>query len=337
MKIGLIARCETARGIAIQSKNFYDHMPVERVLLVRMPRPDCTEAPHWYPGATHVPYDIVRHELPEVTVRGWLEGLDVVFTVETPNDWRIPLWCREMGVKLVIQGNPEFVRHMNDPNLPHPDEWWWPTSWRFDSLPPGRLMPVPMDRWVASPPEDDGKLHLVHVVGRRAFADRNGTDQLAQIIRSVRARVVLSVYGLDEQLPEFRRLPNVEYRLFPAGVDEGWKMYEGQHALVLPRRYGGLCLPALEAGSGGLVVVMPDCPPNQELAAVRGPVHRFRPINLACGPARCADVQPVNFAEEINTLATPDVYHAAAVAQRLLVNTWEDWKPRYYSALEALL
>ena len=90
IRLGLIARSEVARGIALQSRNFYDHMPVDDVLLVRMPRPDCKEAPEWYPGATHAAYDPIRHQLDEELVTDWLEGLDVVFTVETPNDWRMP-------------------------------------------------------------------------------------------------------------------------------------------------------------------------------------------------------------------------------------------------------
>ena len=75
MKIGLIARAEVARGIAIQSKNFYDNMPVDRVLLVRMPQPDCAEAPEWYDNRTEVTYDPKHHQLDEPTVRRWFGSI----------------------------------------------------------------------------------------------------------------------------------------------------------------------------------------------------------------------------------------------------------------------
>lgn len=335
MRLGLIARCETARGIAIQSKNFYDHMPVDSVLLVRMPRPDCAEAPEWYDWrhTTTATYNPVLHRLDEDLVRGWLRDLDVVFTVETPNDWRIPLWCREMGVKLVIQGNPEFVRHgmAGFEDLPHPDSWWWPTSWRRDLLPPGELMPVPMDR--VGVREPDGKLRVLHVMGKRAYQDRNGTEILVQMVRLVRSDIVLTVYGIDGQLPEFRRQRNVELRLHPMGVEDNWRMYENQDVLVMPRRYGGLCLPALEAAAHGLVVIMPDCSPNDELAAIRTRVARWRPVTLAAGVVKIADANPSDMAGAIDAMNTPAAFREARTRQAAMLPTWDVWHERYLAAL----
>lgn len=336
LHLGLIARCEIARGIAIQSKNFYDNMPVDRVLLVRMPRPDCVEAPEWYDNVTMAPYNPVHHQLDETTVRQWLDGLDVVFTVETPNDWRMPTWCREMGVKLVIQGNPEFVRHTNDPSIPHPDAWWWPTSWRLDQLPAGKVMPVPMPfHWAQNHASD--KLRLVHVVGKRAYADRNGTDVLVQAMRYVRSDVKLTVYGIDGQLPEFRRQRNVELYLHPNGVDDRWSMYEDADVLVMPRRYGGLCLPALEAAACGLAVVMPDCSPNDELAAIRTSVLRRRPLSLACGVVPCAEPNAPALAAAIDSLADEEFLTATRRKQEQMAPMWADWSHRYLEEMESLL
>ena len=70
----------------------------------------------------------------------------VVFTVETPYDWRLPNWAREAGVKTVVQGNPEFYRNhlASHAHQANPDEWWWPTSWRpIRELPQGTIVPVP--------------------------------------------------------------------------------------------------------------------------------------------------------------------------------------------------
>lgn len=337
--IGLIARCEGARGLAIQSKGFYDHMPVERVLLVMMPKPDCVEYPDWYPGANRVAYDPVRHELDEVKVREWLRGLDVVFTVETPYDWRVPLWCKEMGVKLIVQGNPEFVRHMSDSSFPHPDAWWWPTGWRLDKLPAGKVMPVPMgapQRLPVYPPT--GKLRLIHVVGKRAYADRNGTDVLPQVVRAIQGDVKLTVYGIDGQLPEFRKVRNVELELHPNGVDDRWEMYGNADVLVMPRRYGGLCLPALEAASCGLVVMMSDCSPNEELATVRVGRSRPRALNLACGSVTMFDPHYAAWADAITALAGDRKMLAEKLrAQYDLLPTWDVWRQRYLDEMATML
>ena len=132
MRLGAIVRTEVARGLGIQSRNFVDHMPVERTLVIDMPRPDCPTDDSWCPNPTHITYDINRHVLDEQQVREWLDGLDVVFTVETPYDWRMPIWAREMGVRLIVQGNPEFIRHGQKDWLHLGDPiWWWPTSWRL--------------------------------------------------------------------------------------------------------------------------------------------------------------------------------------------------------------
>lgn len=341
MKIGLIARCEVARGIAIQSKNFYDNMPVHRVLVVRMPQPDCREEPQWYGASLHVDYDPRSHTLNEEDVRSWLDGLDVVFTVETPNDWRIPQWCREQGVKLIIQGNPEFVRHGNPgfEHLPHPDAWWWPTRWLLDSLPPGPVMPVPMNPRSVTPPDDD-RLHLLHVIGKRAFADRNGTDVLVAAMPGITRPIKLTVHGIDGDLPEFRRRPNIEYVFQPRMVKDRFQMYSGQHAIVLPRRYGGLCLPAVEAASCGLAVMMPDCSPNDELAAVRhGGLFR-RPINLAHGKVQMVDTNPQALAHAIDSLSfamSRGEFPNILRDQRRLLNTWDEWRPKYLAAMEEML
>lgn len=339
MKIGLIARCEIARGLAIQSKNFYDHIPVEKVLLIRMPRPDCVEAPDWYDNATNVAFDNRAHQLDEQTVRRWLKGLDVVFSIETVYDWRIPIWCRKAGVKLVVQGNPEFVKHGQPrfEHLPHPDQWWWPTSWRLQHLPEGPVMPVPLNPR-EMPEPDPERFRVLHVVGKRAYQDRNGTDILAQAMRSVRGRVTLTAHGIDGQLPEFRRIPNVEYRINPDLVEDRWAMYENQHLLILPRKYGGLCLPALEATACGMAVAMPDISPNEELAAIRTPIGRMRSYILGCGRVDAVESNAMQIAEVLSRLAANrEQVQQARIEQRKLLPTWDVWRDRYLKAFKDVL
>lgn len=342
MRIGLIARSEIARGIAIQSRNFFDNMPVDRVLLVHMPRPDCPEAPWWYGDKyTDAMYDPVHHHLDENLVKSWMHGLDILFTVETPNDWRIPGWCKELGVKLVIQGNPEFVRHGRPgfEDHPHPDQWWWPTSWRLEHLPPGRVMPVPMNQREMKPTEDE-RLHVLHVIGKRAFGDRNGTDVLVQAARMIGQNIKLTIHSIDGGVTEFGRNTRVEmdYKLDP--VTDQWSMYEDQDLLVLPRRYGGLCLPALEANACGMVVAMPDASPNDELATFRFQAAIRRSVNLACGPVGIIETNATALAQDIDRIAIRhrrDRLDSMRAEQQWLLPTWADWTERYLDAFEALL
>ena len=44
--------------------------------------------------------------------------------------------------------------------------------------------------------------------------------------------------------------------------DDQWRLYAGFDALIMPRRYGGLCLPCNESLTSGLPVIMPNTSPN---------------------------------------------------------------------------
>lgn len=336
MRLGLIARCEQARGLAIQGRNFYDHMPVDKVLCVRMPRPDGVECPWWYENRTDARYDIRGLCLDEEVVRPWLQDLDVVFCVETPHDWRVPEWCREFNVRLVVQGNPEFVRHQIE-DTPHPDRWWWPTSWRLDELPEGDVMPVPMDRRPAKR-STDTKLHILHVIGKRAHGDRNGTEMLVQAMRMVHQPMKLTIHSIDGDVAQFSRNRAVELKLNLDSVDDLWSMYDDQDILVLPRRYGGLSLPAVEASAAGLVVAMTDCSPNKELAAVLFPARPRGTLRLACGDIPSWQANPNEMAQMLDVLATDfTIGEYLRDVQGELLHTWDEMRPRYMRAFEALL
>lgn len=342
MKIGLIARAEYARGLAIQSRNFYDHMPVDRVLLVVMPRPDCDQS-MTYGGCQQIIYDDMNHTLDERVVREWMDGLDVVFTVETPYDWRLPDWARSMGVKTVIQGNPEFYRHGQEgfERLAHPDAWWWPTPWRWNQVPHSRpwdrVMPVPMPHRQVSA-RRTGRPRFLHVVGKRAYADRNGTDIVMDCLRAIQTQVDFTISGFGWELPEIVAPSNVNLTVEREGVTDRWTMYEDHSVLILPRRYGGLCLPALEAAACGLGVSMPDCSPNEVLASDLIPCRIDRPLRLATGRLLVADVTHVDLARRIDEIADSQ---SRITEMQLLslknVPRWADMKQVYVEALERIV
>lgn len=342
MRIGLIARAETARGLGVQTRNFFDHMPVASTLLIEMPNPDSTLDVDGYTGEVlRVPVDTRHHTLPEEPVRDWLSTVDVVFSVETTYDWRLPDWAREANARTVIQGNPEFFRH----HLPgfqhqaHPDEWWWPTSWRpIPELPAGPVMPVPMPDMprIAAPSTSDEPLRLLHVIGKRAHLDRNGSDTVVQAMRSMIHPTVLTLHGLEGELwPDLPRSKRVSYRLNLTETADRWSMYVDQSVLVMPRKYGGLCLPALEAAACGVAVMMPRVSPNDELAQLMLRCRGTRPTNLSCGRVEIASVNPMDLSAMLNSL-TPDVVNHAQGAAYANVPRWSEWRDLYMARLERI-
>ncbi|QOR55444.1 MAG: glycosyltransferase domain-containing protein [Phage 71_18] len=283
MKVGLIARAED-RGLGILTWEFHRHVQPERTLVINMGSAARGFQPHpeRYPGAVTVAYN--DGNLDEQVVRDWLQGLDVVFSAETFYDWRVVQWAREAGVATVCQSMPEFYRHWDDPSLPDPDAWWVPTPWLIDRLPARtRLVPVPvaLDRW----PECDiggneitaDVTRMVHVAGHRAMGDRNGTTEVLASLHYLAGPLELRIVTQDRRLPSHRgsrRGVAVTRQL--AGVTNYWDLYADTDVLVLPRRYGGLCLPVQEAMGAGLAVVMTDAEPQRSFWPVVGVPSRER-------------------------------------------------------------
>lgn len=264
VRFGLVARADD-RGLGLLTWEWYRALQPDRVLVVREPGAEGHGfTPHLarYPDATVVHYE-PGVGLPEQACRDWLAGLDVVYGAETWYDARWPGWAADAGTRAVLHAMPEFYR----PEMAA-TEVWNPTPWRHDTLPDGaRVVPVPVaaDRFPMAPPAPhQGPLRVLHVAGRRAAGDRNGTLQLLQALRHVRRPMRIRLMTQDARMPRAGRVRSaaatVEVRT--GGVADYWRLYDDADVLVMPRRYGGLCLPVQEAMAAGLAVVMTACPPN---------------------------------------------------------------------------
>jgi hypothetical protein len=192
--------------------------------------------------------------------------------VETLYDWSLARAARSRGIRTVVQANPEFMRHNRDDwrETPHPSIWCFPTPWIIDQMPSQRILPVPapVDCPVRAADPDADRLVVVHVAGHRAAGDRNGTEFVLETMRLLRTKVHLKIVGQDGPNTIFRdraivHHPCVELELIETGVEDRWDLYRDAHIALLPRRYGGLCLPAIEAMTAGVVPFMPLVPPNE--------------------------------------------------------------------------
>lgn len=259
LKIGLIARCDD-RGLANQTWEVYRHLPITKTMVLRDPgseKQGFAPHPERFPDGTVIFFG--RYDgggLPERECREWLQGLDVVYSAETYYDWRFCNWAKEEGVATVLHANPEFYFHWRDPSVPHPTAWWSATDWRSGNMPPfTRIvqMPVPLDRW-EEPDFSHNPRIVQHIGGLEAIRDRNGTRLVTQVAES------LNDVDFLVNLQDNRKNKYLHQRK----VANYWEMYENDAPIMLlPRRYGGLCLPAIEAIGSGKLVVMPDVEPNR--------------------------------------------------------------------------
>lgn len=341
LALGLIARCDS-RGIAHQTEEFFRHMKPDKTLVVRFDDPAWPEDPQRFHGrnVAHTASHIRHRRLTQRHVRDFVDGLDVVFTVETVYDWRLIDCAREAGARVVIQGNPEFYIHHRHPEWDGPDRWVWPTPWMLDhpDIPDGTILPVPCVRRpvTAASPQGDGPLRILHVAGHAAAGDRNGTIDFCEAVGALSTRVHVTIIGQDGILPAIRPRPNVTVETIPNGVEGRWSMYHDQHLVVLPRKYGGLSLPALEAMSCGCAIIMPDTSPNEIWPGPRIPARKGRLHRSPFGHIETVGVHPVQLASEIDRLNRDRDALAAemARAQRFAdLNSWDDLGPLLYRPL----
>lgn len=330
MKWGLLARAETDRGLGIQTLAMYENLKPDKTLIVLAPSGRPVHLSNYLDAST-VALDTsgLVNTLDEQTVRDWWSGLDVVVTVETFYDWRLIEWAGADGVRTVVHGNPEFWMASN----PQPNTWWWPTTWRLDKLPAGVLLPVPVndDIPITARAASDGGFRVMHIAGN-AMEDRNGTNTVLTAMRQIPHVVEMTLY---HQSP----IPRVNHPKITTvrNVEDRWNMYADHHALVLPRRYGGLCLPVLEAMACGLAVFMSDCSPNLNWPVVPVASDLSKTVAMQTGPVETYETAPNVLANTLKHYAnTRSALEAQQAASREWAdnNRWSVLKERYCAELD---
>lgn len=348
MRLGIIGRCDQ-RGIRYQSESYYRHLQPDKVLAVLMGEPGWPEDSSIFAESqvieanSSLTRNLNARFLDEHKARRFLKGLDVVLAVETVYDWAFCEWAREEGVKVVVVGNPEFAAHHRNPSWPQPDLWVWPTPWMRNELVElgygDTELPVPCEErdQTAADPYDDGPLKILHVAGKPAAGDRNGTGEFIEAVATIRQPAHVRIVTQDDSLPRnIRSHPTVDVEVITGGVADHYAMYEDRHLLVLPRRYGGLCLPAIEAMACGLTVMMPDCSPNEIWPGPRIKARKGRIQRSPFGRIETFAVHPIDVAAAIDGLAKNRdrlALHQDAAADWASYQSWAELKHRLYDPL----
>ncbi|WP_280466816.1 glycosyltransferase [Nocardia cyriacigeorgica] len=262
MRIGLIARAENT-GLGTQTWEFARHMHPTKTLVVDLATSRGRQLyPERFPGAKIVQGLPDRAHLDE-----FVDGLDVVFTCETPYNYDLFTLTRAAGVGSVLQYNFEFLDYLQRRDLPRPTILAAPSPWRIDDVAGAVPLPVPVDLERFPPRERSGRAaRFLHLVGRPAIHDRNGTADFVEALRYVRSTITVTIKCQD---PAYvNRLPlglvpeNVTLTVDVSDTPNYWDNYRDSDVLVMPRRFGGLFLPINEALAAGMPTIMPDISPN---------------------------------------------------------------------------
>lgn len=330
MKLGLIARCDTRGGLAIQTAEAYAHLHPDRVLVVHADHESrglCDRAR--YPGddVTWLPAGPSPDDAAE-----FMDGLDVVFSCEC---LYLPEWvaiAKHLDVDVVVQANPE----MYDAAELAGARVVLPTPWESHRVPHEAILPVPvaLERF---PFRQRTEARVFYHPTSEAIQDRNGTSIVLAALQYVTADVVVQIRGQlsrgELARKRTRRIPdNVKLIELPWSNGPYWEAYPPDaDVLILPRRYGGLCLPMQEAAALGMPLLTTDLVPQREYPhAVFVDAMPSLQESMKIGPVMVHKADPRALAHKIDLMARgPEFIVEYSTAAR-------EWaEARSWSALEA--
>ncbi|MCY0924334.1 MULTISPECIES: glycosyltransferase [unclassified Streptomyces] len=345
-RVGLLAFA-TDTGLGIQTRSLHKWLEPARTMLL-----DIGELNHMPVHANWYEYDVRTHGVPSRSdIEDFVSDLDLVIYCETPLNYDLLRYCRDQNVKTVCQPNYELLDYMTPseqrrPTIPRPDLFIAPSPWHLEDIErigSTRYLPVPID--LSGLPQRDitRAREFFHVAGRPAFKDRNGTLAFIKAVKSVRPLMPDAVFTLYCQQPNDalrRALDGSGIRLV-GHVPRPADIFQTGDVLVLPRRYGGLCLPAQEAIGSGIPVLMTDVSPNnivlprEWLVPVRPEVTTIRIRGRV--DVYTADV-PKLARRILDLYRHPDaVRHMHEQAKELAAGMrWEEKLPLYKRALSDL-
>lgn len=267
MKLGIVVRADDT-GLGNQTRELVKMLEPERVLIIDSSKFHNRNPQHfdWYKGQ-----NIVKSQgVPDSRVMmKFLTGLDVALSCETFYSKNFYIAAKKKKVKTVLQYNFEFLEHFNNNQLLLPDVLLAPSLWRFEEVQESfgskslvTHLPPPTDEKIFS---ENKKINsartnrLLHVGGKAAIYDRNGTNSVIEMLKYSKQDyelVITSQSGVDTKCSDKR------LKIVQGNQAKREDLYRGYDAMILPRRYAGLCLPMNEALMSGLPVFMTDISPN---------------------------------------------------------------------------
>lgn len=264
MKLGIISY-STNTGLGNQTYNLYKYLKPFKTMVVDLSSLNGVETHH-----ERYPDGIIVNGIPKnKDIDNFLEGLDAVFVCETPLNYYLFERARELGIKTILQPNWEFFDY-NQRDLPKPDLFLAPSSWHLSEYPENTIyMNVPVDRSLLPKRRIKKFRNFLHPAGRPAIHDRNGTRETAFAFHNLPFKdITLTITTQDKKLAEeYREIfkEDKRIRIDDTNYENYTDLYKGFDCVIIPRKYGGLCLPMQEALGCGLPVIMTDVSPNNEV------------------------------------------------------------------------
>lgn len=359
MRVGLVARADNS-GLGIQTHEFYRHMNPHKTMVVDISRMNGNRI---YPERYNDRAVLIPGFPVEEDLRGFLEDLDVVFVAESPYNYRLYSLAREMGVKTAVQYNYEFFDWFANPDYPKPDMLIAPSKWCYDRIDAWckenniehTYLHCPVNRDVCKFREIKQARTFLHNAGKSASFDRNGTETVIAATKYLKTDAKVIIHFQGEQGLAHQTTNTIDdYQEFVAlngdatkiewiqtDYENYWDAYGQGDVLLLPRRYGGNCLPLNEALSIGMPVIMTDISPNNQFLPGHWLVSAEKVSEFT--PRVTVDIygaKPEDLAAKIDYFYLMDEQHMSIEndSANYLADTisWTTLKPEYERTFEKL-
>jgi hypothetical protein len=271
MRLGIIARSDNT-GLGNQTRELVNMLNPDKILLINSRFFNQNKQhPEWYSEyncQTTTKGFPTTNEIVE-----FLKDIDVVISCELFYNPKFVDLAKSRGIKTILQYNYEFLDYLANPRLTLPDVLVAPSLWNFGDvadkfghkttvvhLPP----PTNVSLFSKAREINKSKTHkrLLHIAGKAAVKDRNGTNTVIEMLNYSSGDYEL-VIKTQSQLDIKCNDPRLT--IDASSPDSHQSLYEGFDAMILPRRYAGLCLPMNEALISALPVFMTDISPNSEV------------------------------------------------------------------------
>ena len=271
MRLGIIARSDNT-GLGNQTRELVKMLNPSKILLIDSSHFNGNEQhPEWYSGYNFT--TTKKGMASKEEAYEFLDDLDVVISCEIFYHNSFVTMAKKRKVKTILQYNYEFLDYLVNPDVELPDILVSPSLWNFEDvvnkfsdrakvihLPP----PTSLNLFLNAKNINISKTHkkILHIGGKAAVKDRNGTNTVIEMLNYSKADYELVI---KSQTPLNIKCDDPRLTIDTSNPDSPESLYEGYDAMILPRRYAGLCLPMNEALLASLPVFMTNISPNNSI------------------------------------------------------------------------
>ena len=307
MRLGIIVRADNT-GLGNQTYELTQMLNPYKIMIIDFTSYNGNQQHfEWYAERD---YTICKGFPTDDEMNNFLEDIDVLLSCETFYNDNTPTLARAKGVRTYLQYNYELFGNLKAEKRSLADVLISPSPWmiekvhkRFSNQAKVICLPPPTrpELFENALQVNSSKDHkrILHIAGKAAANDRNGTNSVIAMMKHskedfelvIKSQTPINTERLDSRITV--EVDNVKNRQ---------DMYTGFDAMILPRRYAGLCLPMNEALLSGLPVFMTDISPNNTILPKEWlTVSEELGLLRLAAPVIYYDVNPKQFAEKIDS------------------------------------